>query len=321
MGSQFNKVVKMKIGIVFPGQASQYIGMGKEIIEENKKYIEILETGEKITGLPLIEKIFKGPIEELTKTLYCQPSVFGISLICWNYFCNKTEITPYCLAGHSLGEYTALCASNVFSIEEGFYIVKKRAEIMNEISEKVDGTLLAIIGVSIKEIKEIIKNYDVEISNINSYTQIVIGGKKDELEKLNNCLKERRIKGIFLKVSGPFHTRFMKDGVELLKREIEKIEFRNPKFPVFLNFSAEKTLDKEEIKEGILKQLYSPVRWLEIIENMKNEGISCFIEIGPKNVLKKLIETIVPEIPSFNIENPITLKNFISFLKEGGYYV
>ncbi|MCM8818487.1 MAG: ACP S-malonyltransferase [Candidatus Omnitrophica bacterium] len=306
----------MKIGVVFPGQASQYVGMGKEIIEENKKYYEILEIGERITNLPLIEKIFNGPIEELTKTLYCQPSVFGISLICWKYFCDKTNLTPFCVAGHSLGEYSALCASKVFSIEEGFYIVKKRAEIMNEISEKTNGTLLAVIGVSIKDVEEIIKNYDVEISNINSYTQIVIGGRKEEIEKLNNYLKEKRIKSVFLKVSGPFHTKFMKEGVELLKKEIEKIEFKNPTFPIYMNFSGKKTTNKEEIKDGILKQLYSTVKWVEIIENMKNEGIECFLEIGPKNVLKKLIETIVPDIPSFNIENPDTLNNFISFLKQ-----
>ncbi len=318
MGSKFNKMDKMKIGIVFPGQASQYIGMGKEIIDENKRYIEILEKGEKITGLSLIEKIFNGPIEDLTKTLYCQPAVFGVSLICWQYFSEKTQITPYSFAGHSLGEYTALCASGVFSIEEGFYLVKKRAEIMDKISEKVNGTLLAIIGISIKDVEKIIEEYNLEISNINSYTQIVVGGKKEELEKLNNFLKDKKIKGIFLKVSGPFHTKFMKDGVELLKKEMEKIEFKNPKFPVYMNFSGQKTMDKEEIKEGLLKQLYSPVRWVEIIENMKKDGIECFVEIGPKNVLKKLIETIIPGIPSFNIENPLTLNNFILFLKEAG---
>jgi len=317
MGIKFNKVDKMNFGIVFPGQASQYVGMGKEIIDENKKYMEIIGIGEKITSLPLKEKIFNGPIEELTRTLICQPAVFGVSLICWEYFKEKTEIVPFSFAGHSLGEYTALCASEVFTLEEGFYIVKKRAEIMDEISKKVDGSLIAVIGVNINEIEKIIKNFDVEISNINSYTQIVVGGKKEELEKLASYLKERKIKSIFLKVSGPFHTKFMKEASEIFKNEIDKIDFKDARIPVYMNFSAKKEIEKDRIKENILKQLYSPVRWVEIIESMVNDGVDCFVEIGPKNVLKKLIESIVPVIPSFNVENPQTLDSFLKFL-EGG---
>ncbi|MFN4227608.1 MAG: ACP S-malonyltransferase [Candidatus Ratteibacteria bacterium] len=310
----------MRIGIVFPGQASQYVGMGKEIIEEESKYREILEIGEKITGLPIIEKIYNGPIEELTRTLYCQPSVFGVSLICWKYFKDKTGIIPLCLAGHSLGEYTALCAGNVFSIEEGFYLVKRRAQIMDEISQKIDGSLLAILGISLREVEDIIKNFnDIEVSNINSYKQIIVGGIKSELEKLEKYLKDKRIKAIFLKVSGPFHTKYMKQASEKMEKELEKISFKNSEIPVYLNYSAKKTYDKEEIKEGLLKQLYSPVRWVETVENMVKDGVDCFIEIGPKNVLKKLIETIVPNIPSFNIENQKTFQEIYTFLKENRY--
>ncbi len=307
----------MKIGIVFPGQASQYVGMGKEIIEENKKYIEILKIGERITNLPLIEKIFTGPIEDLTRTLICQPSVFGVSLLLWEYFKEKTDITPFSFAGHSLGEYTALCATEVFSIEEGFYLVKRRAEIMDEISQKINGSLLAIIGINIKDVEKIIKNYEIEISNINSYTQIVVGGKKEELEKLAIYLKEKKIKNVFLKVSGPFHTKYMKEAADIFKEDVEKVDFKNPKFPVYMNYSGKKTMDKEEIKNGILKQLYSPVRWVETIENMSQDGVNCFVEIGPKNVLKKLIESINPQIPSFNFENQQTLGNFYIFFKGG----
>ncbi|MGC8977021.1 MAG: ACP S-malonyltransferase [Candidatus Ratteibacteria bacterium] len=307
----------MKIGIVFPGQASQYVGMGKEIIEENKKYIEILKIGERITNLPLIEKIFTGPIEDLTRTLICQPSVFGVSLLLWEYFKEKTDITPFSFAGHSLGEYTALCATEVFSIEEGFYLVKRRAEIMDEISQKINGSLLAIIGINIKDVEKIIKNYEIEISNINSYNQIVVGGKKEELEKLAIYLKEKKIKNVFLKVSGPFHTKYMKEAADIFKEDVEKVDFKNPKFPVYMNYSGKKTIDKEEIKNGILKQLYSPVRWVETIENMSQDGVNCFVEIGPKNVLKKLIESINPQIPSFNFENQQTLGNFYIFFKGG----
>ncbi len=309
----------MKISVVFPGQASQYVGMGKEIIEENSKYREILEIGEKVTGLPIVEKIYNGPLEELTRTLYCQPSVFGVSLVCWKYFKEKTGITPFCLAGHSLGEYTALCAGNVFSVEEGFYLVKRRAQIMDDISQNVNGSLLAILGISLRDVEEIIKNFDeIEVSNINSYNQIIVGGPKVQLEKLEKFLKDKRIKAIFLKVSGPFHTKYMKQASEKMEKVLREINFKNSEVPVYLNYSAKKTIDKDEIKDGLLKQLYNPVKWVETIENITKEGIDCFVEIGPKNVLKKLIETIVPNILSFNIENPKTFQEFYSFFKGGG---
>lgn len=315
MGVKFDKMGKMKLGIIFPGQASQYIGMGREILEEEKELMEILKIGEKITNLPLIEKIFNGPLEDLTKTLFCQPSVFGISFVIWKYFFKKTDLKPVCVAGHSLGEYTALCVSNVFSLEEGFYLVKKRAEIMDKVSEKVNGGLLAIIGISISDVENIIKNFpDIEISNINSYTQIVVGGKNEQLEKLSNYLRGRKIKNIFLKVSGPFHTKYMKECFEVFSTELKKINFKNAEIPVYMNYSAKKTVDKDEIKENLLKQIYNPVRWVEIVEKMKDE-VDLFLEIGPKNVLKKLIEGIVPDVPSFNIENPQTLNGFLQFIK------
>ncbi|MCM8810392.1 MAG: ACP S-malonyltransferase, partial [Candidatus Omnitrophica bacterium] len=165
----------------------------------------------------------------------------------------------------------------------------------------------------------IIKNFDeIEVSNINSYNQIIVGGPKVQLEKLEKFLKDKRIKAIFLKVSGPFHTKYMKQASEKMEKVLREINFKNSEVPVYLNYSAKKTIDKDEIKDGLLKQLYNPVKWVETIENITKEGIDCFVEIGPKNVLKKLIETIVPNILSFNIENPKTFQEFYSFFKGGG---
>ncbi|MCD6408039.1 ACP S-malonyltransferase [bacterium] len=305
----------MKTGFVFPGQASQYVGMGKEFIEMYPECKEIVEKGEKITNLPLMEKIMNGPMEELTRTLICQPAVFCISLVCWTAFRKNSDLIPDFVAGHSLGEYTALVASGVINLEEGFYIVKRRAQIMDEISQKVNGTLLAVIGMKIGELEEAIKNFEgVEISNINSYSQIIVGGKKEKLMEFSKFLKERGVKPIFLKVTGPFHTSFMKSASKLLEEEIIKVDFKEPEIPVFLNYSGNLARDREEVKEGLVKQLYSPVKWLDIIKNMEKENVEIFVEVGPKKVLKKLIESILPGKTVLNVEDKNSLEETLNYL-------
>ncbi|MCX8082180.1 MAG: ACP S-malonyltransferase [bacterium] len=303
-----------KFSVVFPGQASQYIGMGKDIIESIPACADIIKKGEDITSLPLLEKIMNGPMEDLTRTLLCQPAVFAINMVCWYALINR-EVFPVSVAGHSLGEYSALVASKTISIEEGFYLVKRRAEIMDEISLQVEGTLMAIIGLPLKEVESILSDFNgISIANINSSTQIVVGGKKKDIEELNIFLKTKRIKGVILNVSGPFHTPFMKEASSLLAKEITKITFKNPEIPVYLNFSGKMTKDSAEIKEGLIHQVYSPVRWVTIIENMSKENDIVFVEVGPKTVLKRLIENIIPGAVVFNVEDIPSLENTLKGL-------
>ncbi len=305
-----------KFAVVFPGQASQYVGMGKDFIDKIPGCEEIINTGEKITSLPLMEKIVNGPMEELTRTLICQPAIFGVSMICWNVF-KKEGFFPCSMAGHSLGEYSALAASEVISIEAGYHIIKKRAQIMDEISRSIDGGLLAIIGLQLTDVENLLQDFpDIEISNINSRTQIVVGGKREKIKQFNSFLRGRKIKGIELNVSGPFHTSLMKKASRMLEDEIEKIDFNVPEIPIYLNYSGRRTTDVEEIKEGLVKQICSPVRWVETVENiLLDEEIKVFVEIGPKRVLKKLIEGIIPEAQVLNVENFTSLTNTIERLK------
>lgn len=318
MGSKSYKMDKMKnFSVVFPGQASQYIGMGKEFIANIPACADIIKKGEDITSIPLMKKIMDGPIEELTRTLICQPAVFAVNMVCWQALTNK-GLFPVAVAGHSLGEYSALVASKTISIEDGFYLVKRRAEIMDEISLRIDGTLMAIIGLSLEEVESLLKDFNgISVANINSSRQIVVGGYKKDLENLSSFLRERKIKGIMLNVSGPFHTSFMQEASSLLEEEIAKITFKNPEIPIYLNFSGERTTDKEEIKRGLVKQIYSPVKWVTIIENMiKDTGNNIFIEVGPKTVLKRLIEGFIPEAKVFNVEDMISLDNTLKGLTE-----
>lgn len=317
MGSKSYTMGKMrKIGILFPGQASQYVGMGKDFLERFPESSEILELGEKITGLPLIKLCLEGPIERLTETRVCQPAVFGVSLLCWKVLEeNKLDFIPFRTAGHSLGEYTSLVASGVFSIEDGFSIVKKRAQAMDEVSKKIDGTMLAVLGKSLSEVKKILKDFKgIEISNINCHSQIVVGGKREHLETLYDYLRGNKIKAIFLKVSGAFHTSYMEKAVSVIESELEKVEIQDPLFPVYVNYSGERVEKKEYIKNSLLKQLVSSVKWINIIENMVRDGVEVFIEVGPGKILKGLVEKIVSSVPVFNVENTKSLKNTVDYL-------
>ncbi len=305
-----------RFSAVFPGQASQYVGMGKDFIENVPGCADIMRTGEEITSLPLMEKIMSGPMEDLTRTLICQPAVFGISMVCWHAF-GRAGLLPCCVAGHSLGEYSALAAAKAISLEDGFALVTRRAQIMDEISEGAGGGLSAVIGLKLEEIENLLKDFPaVSISNINSPVQIVVGGKKEELEKFNAFLKSRKAKGIMLNVSGPFHTPLMEKAADLLAGEIEKIKFSDPEVPVYLNHSGVRTMDREEIKRGLIKQVCSPVKWVAIIENIAaDEKDSVFVEVGPKAVLKKLIEGIIPGASVFNVEDKVSLENAVKGLK------
>lgn len=318
MGSKSYKMDTIKrFSAVFPGQASQYIGMGKEFIETIQGCADILKKGEEITGIPLLQKILNGPIEELTRTKVCQPAVFAINMVCW-YAMREKGLYPVSVAGHSLGEYSALVASGTISLEEGFYLVKRRAEIMDDISVRVNGGLLAVIGVSIEELTTLLEDFkDISIANINSHKQIVVGGTKKALEEFSSYLREKKIKSVMLNVSGPFHTPFMKEATLLLAAEIEKVNFKRPEIPLYMNYSGEKTLEVDEIKKCLISQVYSPVKWVDIVENIiKDEKDIVFVEVGPKTVLKRLIEGISPDVKVFNVEDKASLENTLKGLSE-----
>ncbi len=318
MGSESDKMDKIKkITVVFPGQASQYVEMGKEFIESVPECADIIREGERITALPLMEKILKGPMEELTRTLICQPAVFAVSMVCWHML-KKTGVAPFAFAGHSLGEYSALVASGTITLDEGFFIVKKRALIMDEISAKADGTMLAVLGMKLTDLEHVLKDFpDVEIANINSDAQVVVGGKRKELEKFNLYLRQKKVKGILLNVSGPFHTSLMGKAGELLSTELDKLDFKDPETPLYLNYSGQKAIDGRDVKEGLVKQMSSPVKWLDIIKSIAAEENNVFVEVGPKKVLKKIIEGIVPGAVVFNVEDNGSLNTLIEYLKQG----
>ncbi len=284
----------MQTAFVFPGQASQYVGMGMDLWEKSHEVRDIFATASDICGLNIEKICFEGPIEVLNETINLQPALATVEISMF-FALRHIGIEPDVLAGHSLGEYPALYAANVLSLEDTFRIVKERARLMHEASEKYPGGMLAILRLDIEKVREILRDYSAELANYNSPKQIVVSGRLEELEEIKKRVNTVGGKGIILNVSGPWHSSFMKEAKRAFSDFLEGIEFRPPRIPIFFNVTASVENEPEKIKTLMCQQLCSPVLWCEEVKNMYTQGVKRFIEVGPKKVLCGLIERILPD--------------------------
>ncbi|MBT9169092.1 MAG: Malonyl CoA-acyl carrier protein transacylase [Syntrophomonadaceae bacterium] len=309
-----------KIALVFPGQGSQYVGMGREFYEKYSIAKETFDAANEILGYDLKKIIFEGPLELLTQTIYTQPAVFVTSVACFKVFSSLFNLhSPLILsAGHSLGEYSALAAAEVLPFEELLKVVKARAQFIEAACQKTKGTMLAVIG-SENTLKAIVSEICSEASangvceavNFNAPGQIIISGDIVAIEKAKEISKSKKIRAMPLPVSGAFHSSLMKEAASNMKEELKKYKFRDPKFPVVTNCDAKITTTADEIPQKLSKQIDSPVLWDESIRRILSEGCETFVELGPKNVLTGMIKKIVPSAKTYNIENEITLTFFL----------
>lgn len=285
-----------KISLLFPGQGSQYVGMGMDLYEEFDIAKEIYHRAENVLGYDIKEISFNGPSDRLKNTEICQPAIFLHSIILFELLKEKKISVNY-TAGHSLGEYTAITAANVVDFENGLKIVKKRGELIKEASEKNPGGMAAIIGLERKKVEEICsesgKNGLLQLVNFNSPNQIVISGSNElitqaiEKAKLNGALK-----AVKLEVSGAFHSKFMEPAYYGIKEYLKDISFEKSQFPIVSNVTAKLMTEQNEIKENVTKQIISPVMWEDSMRFMLDEGVDVFIELGPGGVLKGLLKRI-----------------------------
>ncbi|MBA7531087.1 Malonyl CoA-acyl carrier protein transacylase [subsurface metagenome] len=315
-----------KIAFVFPGQGSQKVGMGKDLIE-NYPEAEILfnraNKALKEKRVDISKICFEGPEEELKNTVNAQPAILTISIILYKLL-RKNKIKPSIVAGHSLGEYSALAASSVIKFEDAVKLVRKRGEYMQSATPAGTGSMLAVIGLEKDEISKMCEKINdigkIEIANHNSPTQIVVSGEIKPLDKLSELAKERGArKAIPLKVSAPFHSSLMKLAQDNLARYLERVEIHNPQIPIICNVSANYVRNKEEVRLVLIKQMFQmthPVKWVDSIKKMNSEGINCFIEVGPGKVLRGLIKQIIPESKVFNVFDSNSLKNVVEKIKE-----
>jgi len=312
-----------KIAFVFPGQGSQKIGMGKDLMENYPEANILINRANKAlkkNGVDIGQICFEGPEEELKNTVNAQPAILTISTILCRLL-RKNKIKPSIVAGHSLGEYSALVASSAIKFEDAVKLVRKRGEYMQKATATKTGSMLAIIGLEKDEISKICEEINdigiVEIANHNSPSQVVVSGEIKALEKLSIIAKEKGAKMVIpLKVSAPFHSSFMETAKENLARYLDKVKISNPKIPISCNVSAEYINNKEEIRSALIQQMTHPVNWVDTILKMKSEGINQFIEVGPGKVLKGLIKQIFPESKVFNVFDSNSLQYVIKKMGE-----
>src|SRR5574344_370898 len=279
---------------VFPGQGSQFVGMGKELYDNNPLAKELFDKADEILGFKITDIMFAGTDEQLKQTNVTQPAVFLHSVI--SALCLGEEFQPAMVAGHSLGEFSALVAAGAMAFEDGLRLVAARANAMQKACEKTPSTMAAIIGLEDSVVEEVCKQITdttVVPANYNCPGQLVISGSKEGIDKACAILKEKGAKrALPLSVGGAFHSPFMLPAQEELAQAIQATQFHSPVCPIYQNVDALAHTDPKEIKDNLLKQLTSPVCWTQISKAMIAAGADTFIEVGPGNVLQGLIKKV-----------------------------
>jgi [acyl-carrier-protein] S-malonyltransferase len=304
--------------VIFPGQGSQIVGMGKEFYTKFDTVKKLFNDADEILGFSISNLILEGPKDKLDLTENTQPAIFlvGYSIFQllkkeFNIDLNKANF----FAGHSLGEYTALASANALSFSDTLRILKIRGNVMQSAVPKGEGGMVAVLGSEIEKIEKIIEEnknkYECFIANDNSNGQLVVSGNNNEIEKFILDLKSNSIKNIKLSVSAPFHCKLMKKATDIMGKEIEKLEFKDPKNILISNVTAKEITSSSLLKDLLIKQIESRVRWRESVILMINKGVSQFIEIGPGKILSGLIKRTDKNIKvnAINHEEDIKLIN------------
>jgi [acyl-carrier-protein] S-malonyltransferase len=305
-----------KIAFVFPGQGSQYVGMGKDLVAKFSYTKKFFDEANGSLGFDLSKLCFEGPDEELKKTENTQPAILTVSAMCLEVLRSFGKINVEAAAGHSLGEYTALYSAGSLSFKDAVKLVNSRGKFMQTAVPLGEGTMAAVLGLDHNVVKEICAKASakgtVEPANINSPGQIVISGKVAGIAEATRLCKEAGAKRVIgLQVSAPFHSSLMKPAAEKLALELDKINIKDASVPVVSNVTADYATIAGTIKELLVRQMTSPVLWEDSVNKMTNDGFDTFIEIGPGKVLTGLIKKINPKAKVYNVSDGATLGEFL----------
>jgi len=305
-----------KLAVVFPGQGAQAVGMGKDLAAAVPECGELFQKANAVLGFDLAKLCFEGPIEELTKSSVTQPAVFTVSMACFKALALKRPDVQFAAtAGHSLGEWSALCAAGVVSFEDALKVLEARGRFMQQACEANPGTMMAVMGQDPEALKKVSADCGVEVANFNSLEQTVLTGRKEGIDQAEQVLKQMGVKkAIRLNVAGAFHSSLMAPAAAKLQEVITGVRFSEPRIPVMSNVTGQPHANAEAIKQLVVKQVTSSVQWVSCVNSMKAAGVSGYVECGPGKVLTGLIKRIDKEAVLHNIQDLSSLENVVKSL-------
>ncbi len=307
-----------KIAFLFPGQGSQSVGMGKDLYDNYEAAKNVFDTADAVLGKSVTKICFEGPEEDLKLTVNTQPSIVTMSIAAMEALRSQVNVVPDYTAGHSLGEYCAMFAAGVMSLETTLKAIQKRADLMGQTK---GGSMAAVLNASEEQLKAGLEEGSkvgyVDVANYNSPAQVVITGADDAVKAASDYLLANGVRRVVpLAVSGAFHSKFMEDAGKEFASFVSDLELNDASIPVITNVDAEASSNSEDFREKMPKQIYSSVHWTQTIQKMVEEGVDTFIEIGPGKVLAGLNKKIAPEAAVYNVFDKASLDATIEALKE-----
>lgn len=292
-----------KVAYVFPGQGSQRVGMGRDLHDSSPQARAVFEEADSVLGFSITQLCFEGPQDLLRQTYNAQPAILAVSIAYLKASPELHGTVPAFVAGHSLGEYTALVAAHVLEFSAALYLARERGRLMQEAGDRIQGGMVAILGMNEDLVNEICQSTGTQVANINCPGQIAISGAAENVSRAAELAKAKGARGsVPLQVSGAFHTHLMEPAVEGMSQAISRTTFRDPVVPVIANTTARPLRDSEAVKAELLHQLCHCVQWQRSVEYMIQEGVSAFLEVGPGQVLTGLIKRTSKEVEAVSLE-------------------